>query len=143
MMTMYVSPNRRLMSLREAMNRMFEETYPEFQSTERESLLAVNVMVEDDAFTVKALVPGLNADDLSIEILNNTVAIRGEFPAEQGENARYLASELPVGRFARVINLPVDVEAGKVEANIKDGVLTLRIPKAEAHRPKTIKISAN
>jgi len=143
MMTMYVSPNRRLMSLREAMNRMFEETYPEFQSTERESLLAVTVMVEDDFFTVKALVPGLNADDLSIEILNNTVAIRGEFPAEQAESTRYLACELPAGRFARVINLPVDVEAGKVEANIKDGVLTLRIPKAEAHRPKTIKISAN
>jgi HSP20 family protein len=143
MMTMYVSPNRRLMSLREAMNRMFEETYPEFQSSERESLLAVNVMVEDDAFTVKALVPGLKADDLSIEILNNTVAIRGEFPAEQVESARYLASELPSGRFARVINLPVDVEAGKVEASIKDGVLNLRIPKAEAHRPKTIKISTN
>ena len=143
MMTMYVSPNRRLMSLREAMNRMFEETYPEFQSAEREALLAVNVMVEDDAFTVKALVPGLNADDLNIEILNNTVAIRGEFPAEQAETVRYLAYELPTGRFARVINLPVDVEAGKVEASIKEGVLTLRIPKAEAHRPKTIKISTN
>jgi HSP20 family protein len=142
-MTMYVSPNRRLVSLREAMNRMFDETYPEYQSADRESLLAVNVTVEDDAFTIQALVPGLKADDLSIEILNNTVAIRGEFTAEQPENARYLACELPTGRFARVINLPVDVEAGKVEANIKDGVLTLRIPKAEAHRPKTIKISAN
>jgi HSP20 family protein len=143
MMTIYVSPYRRLAGLREAMDRMFEETYPEFQPGERESLLAVNVLAEDDAFTIKALVPGLSAEDLSIEILNNTVAIRGEFLADAIENARYLACELPAGRFARVISLPVDVEAGKVEANIKDGVLTLRIPKAEAHRPKAIKINVN
>jgi HSP20 family protein len=143
MMTMYVSPYRRLAGLRQAMDRMFEETYPEFQSTERESLLAVNVLAEDEAFTIKMFVPGLTADDLSIEILNNTVAVRGEFPTDETENARYLANELPTGRFARVITLPVDVEAGKVEATIKDGLLTLRIPKAESHRPKTIKINVN
>jgi HSP20 family protein len=143
MMTMYVSPYRRLAGLRQAMDRMFDETYPEFQSAERESLLAVNVLAEDEAFTIKALVPGLSADDLSIEILNNTVAIRGEFATDEVENARCLANELPAGRFARVITLPVDVEAGKVEANIKDGVLSLRIPKAEAHRPKSIKINVN
>ena len=143
MMTMYVSPYRRLTSLREAMDRLFDESYPEFQQTERESLLAVNVSADDEAFTIKALVPGLNGDDLNIEILNNTVALRGEFKSDETENTRMLACELPAGRFARVITLPVDVDAAKVEAQIKDGVLVLRVPKAEAHRPKTIKINVN
>lgn len=143
MMTMYVSPYRRLTNLRQAMDRLFEESYPEYQANERESLLAVNVSSDDEAFTIKALVPGLNADDLNIEILNNTVALRGEFKFDDTDNARMLTCELPAGRFARVITLPVDVDASKVEAYIKDGVLTLRVPKAESHRPKTIKVNIN
>jgi HSP20 family protein len=51
--------------------------------------------------------------------------------------------ELPAGRFSRVITLPTALDAAKAEANIKDGVLILRVPKAEAHRPKTIKVTAD
>ena len=140
-MTLYISPYRRLANLRQAMDRMFEE---EFENTpnEREMTLALDVLAEDEAYTVRALVPGLEADDLNIEILNNTVAIRGEFKGSEEKEPKFLMNELPSGRFARVITLPTALDPAKAEANIKNGVLVLRVPKAEAHRPKAIKVTA-
>jgi HSP20 family protein len=88
------------------------------------------------------MVPGLEADDLEIEILNNTLAVRGEFKPVEGENVKFLMNELPSGRFARVITLPTALDPAKAEATIKNGILTLRVPKAEAHRPKAIKVTA-
>jgi HSP20 family protein len=141
-MTLYISPYRRLSNLRSAMDRLFEE---EFDNTpnEREMALALNVEADDEFYTIKALVPGLQADELGIEILNNTVAIRGEFKGDENDDNKYLMNELPTGRFGRVITLPTALDPAKAEANIKDGMLTLRVPKAEAHRPKTIKVKAS
>ena len=87
------------------------------------------------------MVPGLEADDLNIEILNNTVTIRGEFNNNEPEETRFLTCELPQGRFSRVVTLPVAVDSAKAEANMKNGLLNLRVPKAEAHRPKAIKVN--
>jgi HSP20 family protein len=142
-MNMYISPYRRLSNLRETMDRLIEESIADAQPTEREMTLAVDVRAADDDFVIRALVPGLQAEDLSIEILNNTVTLRGEFKGEEVENAKFLTCELPEGRFSRVVVLPVAVDSSKTEANLRDGVLTLRVPKAEAHRPKTIKINNN
>ncbi len=141
-MTIYLSPYRRLASLRQAMDRVLEESFADGDNRERMMLLSVDVQSDDDGYTIKAFVPGLKADDLEIEVINNTVTIRGEFKSEQAEDQKYLVSELPAGSFSRVFTLPTALESGKAEANIKDGVLTLRVPKAEAHRPKTIKVSA-
>src|SRR5512135_285686 len=131
-MTLYISPYRRLANLRHAMDRMFEE---EFENTpgEREMTLALDVLAEDEAYTLRALVPGLEAEDLSIEILNNTVTVRGEFKEQENKDVKFLMNELPSGRFARVITLPTALDPAKTEASIKNGVLTLRVPKAEAH----------
>jgi HSP20 family protein len=139
-MTYYITPYRRLNALRHAMDRMFDDTLAETTAPEREMLLAVDVQGTDESYTITALVPGLNADDLDIEVLNNTVTIRGEFKSNAQEEAKYLLCELPSGNFSRVIGLPTAVDAAKVEASIKDGVLTLTVPKAEAHRPKAIKV---
>ena len=139
-MTYYITPYRRLNALRHAMDRMFDDTLAETTAPEREMLLAVDVQGTDESYTITALVPGLNADDLDIEVLNNTVTIRGEFKSNAQEEAKYLLCELPNGNFSRVIGLPTAVDAAKVEASIKDGVLTLTVPKAEAHRPKAIKV---
>jgi HSP20 family protein len=140
------------------MNRMMEETLDEATPTEREMVLAVNVLADDEAYTISALVPGMEADDLEIEILNNTVTIRGEFKCADPEKVerteadhaagtgfvpnkqKYLLCELPAGSFSRLITLPTAVDAAKTEANIKNGVLSLHVPKAEAHRPRAIKV---
>jgi len=139
-MTFYISPQRRLVNLRQAMDRMMEETIADAPRSEREMLLAVDVQSSDEGYQIYALVPGLDASDLDIEILNNTVSIRGEFKSTAADDAKYLVCELPAGQFSRVINLPTALDASKAEAIIKNGVLSLNIPKEEAHRPKAIKV---
>ena len=104
----------------------------------REQLLNVNVRDEEDAFVLSALVPGLKADDLNIQVLEDVVRIEGEFQANEED---YLLRELPNGSFRRVLRMPVEIDADNVEAKINDGVLTLRLPKAESALPKKIKIA--
>lgn len=142
MMTMYISPYRRMSNIREAMDRLLEESLAESAPAEREMRLAVDVQAEDDAYIISALLPGLSAEDINIEVLNNTVSIRGEFRGTEKEESKYLLCELPAGRFSRVITLPTALDPAKAEANLKNGVFTLVVPKAEAHRPKVIKVSA-
>jgi HSP20 family protein len=142
MMTMYVSPYRRLSRMREAMNELLDQDLYETEPKEREMTLAVDVQARDEDYLIRALVPGLEADDINVEILNNTVSIRGEFEESEKENVKYLACELPNGRFSRMVTLPTALDPSKAEASLKNGVFTLLVPKAEAHRPKVIKISA-
>jgi HSP20 family protein len=100
--------------------------------------LSVDVREEDDAYILNALVPGLKAGDLNIQVLDDVVTIKGEFKADESE---YLMHELPHGSFSRTLRLPVSLDAGKAEARITDGVLTLRLAKAESARPRTIKVA--
>ena len=104
-----------------------------------EHRLAANVRDAEDAFVLTAFVPGLKADDLTINILEDVVSIEGEFKPDENET---LLRELPSGPFRRSLRLPASVDADKAEAKIADGVLTLRLPKAESSRPKKIKIAA-
>ncbi len=101
--------------------------------------LAADVRDEEEAFVLTALVPGLKADDLQINILEDVVRIEGEFKREDSE---YLMRELPAGPFQRALRLPAAVNAEKAEAKITDGVLTLRLPKAESALPRKIKVAA-
>ena len=142
-MTVYLTPYRRMATLRDVMNRLVDESLAETPVNEREMILAVDVQSDEDAYVITALLPGLDADDLNIEVLNNTVSLRGEFKSTEIEGGKYLISELPAGRFSRIITLPTALETTKAEAHMHNGVLSLRVPKAEAHRPKTIKVSAN
>jgi HSP20 family protein len=141
MTTFYISPYRRMSNFRDAMERLFEENLTDTVPNEREMVLAVDVYSEDDFFVITSLVPGLETDDLSIEILNNTVAIRGEFKTQAPQETKYLVNELPMGRFNRVVTLPVAVDPAKAEASLKNGILVLKVPKIEAHKPKTVKVS--
>ena len=100
--------------------------------------LAVDVREEADVYIINALVPGLKADELNIQVLDDVVTIQGEFKADESE---YLMRELPYGSFTRTLRLPVTLDASKAEAKITDGVLTLRLAKAESARPKTIKVA--
>jgi len=142
-MTFYVAPYRRMAAMRHAMNHWYNESMVDHEPAEREMLLAVDVEAGDEAYDITALVPGLDAEDLDIEVLNNTVTIRGEFKSGDENQTKYLVSELPCGRFSRVITLPTAADPEHVEATIKNGVLSLRIPKAEADRPKAIKVKSN
>ena len=139
MRTWYVSPNSRIARRPSyiARNPGVEE------AAEREIVLPVDVQSEGEAFMISAIVPGIESDDIDVEILNKTVSIRGQFSERvEDEQSKVLVSELPFGRFSRVLTLPTKLEPSEAVANLKDGVFTLRVPKAEQDRPQVIKISA-
>lgn len=138
-MTIYVTPFSRTARNRWMQRMMQDENYPEYQN---EVYFPVDVIAESDDFIVKALLPAVQADDLNIQIVNETVTIQGELKAIQDENVSYLLHELPGGHFSRTLTLPAQLDSTKADANLQDGVLTLRIPKAETARPKLIKVQA-
>ena len=140
MMTLYVSPYSRAVR----MGRRLEERIPTRNVSAREKVLAVDVKADEEAYTISALIPGIEADEINVEILKNTVSIRGEFnDDEENEKDNYLVSELPVGRFRRELTMPTAMDSSKADASLKNGVFTLRVPKAEIDRPKMIKINTN
>jgi HSP20 family protein len=118
-MTLYVQPSQ----LRRMTRRWAEESQQPQQLA-----LGVNVSEQDDAYVLSALVPGLKAEDLNIQVLENVVSIEGEY---QSAETDYLLNELPSGSFRRTLRMPTEIQAEKVEAKITDGVLTLNLPKPE------------
>jgi HSP20 family protein len=101
--------------------------------------LPVNIAEDENDFVLTALVPGLKAEDLNIRILEDIVTLTGEFMTDE---TTYVLRELPHGSFSRTLRLSASLDAGKAEAKIADGVLSLRLPKAESARPRTIEIKA-
>ncbi|NWG33704.1 MAG: Hsp20/alpha crystallin family protein [Chloroflexi bacterium] len=99
--------------------------------------LGVNIREEEEAYVLSALVPGLNAEDLNIQVLDDVVRIEGAYRQDEKQ---YLIQELPRGSFYRTLRLPAALDAERVEAKIADGILTLILPKAESAKPKKIKI---
>lgn len=113
-----------------------------WSEVEQEVYFPMDVLAEDDAYVISALLPGLKAEDLSVEVVNDTVIIQGELKVKRDEKARYLLQERPGGRFSRKLVLPDVLDAEKAQADLSNGVLTLRIPKAEGSKPKNIKITS-
>ena len=108
--------------------------------------LGINIREEDEAYVLSALVPGLKAEDLNIQVLEDVLRIEGEYqrsgPADKADEQSYLVRELPNGSFTRTLRLPSVIDADHVEAKIADGVLTLTLPKAESARPKKISVKS-
>jgi len=102
--------------------------------------LRLNVRDEAEAYVLTAFVPGLKAEDLKIQVLEDVVSIEGSYP---GDETEYMLRELPGGSFRRELRMPSALDTDKVDAKISDGILTLRLPKAENARPKRIKVAVN
>lgn len=109
------------------------------QQAVRPATMPVSVRDDNEAYVLTALVPGLKAEDLTIQVLEDVVTIEGQVPEAQGE---FLLQELPSGAFRRELRLPAPLDANSVEARIADGVLSVRLPKAESARPRNIKVVA-
>ena len=101
----------------------------------------IDIKDEGEAYTFSALLPGLTAEDVNIQIQSNVVTLQGELKHERDEKASYLLVERPSGKFNRSIELPDAVDAAKAEASLVNGVLTLRLPKAEEAKPRSIKVN--
>ena len=96
--------------------------------------LPVDVVATDNDYVIHAIVPGLKPEDLNIEITDQTLTIQGETKAPEG--GEYLLDEICYGKFSRTLALDADLDSSKAEAHIENGLLTLRVPKAESAKPK-------
>jgi len=137
------NPWRDVVSLREAMDRLFEESYVPSERGEARSgqrlRLPLDVYETSEEIVIKASLPGLTGEDVDILIEGDSLTIRGELQAPL-ENVNYLFQERAYGSFARTLtmNIPIDVE--KAEAEFENGILTLTLPKAEETKPKVIEV---
>jgi HSP20 family protein len=138
-----------IVSLREAMNTLLEESFVRPRpgapaGPGLASSLALDVQETPEQFTVTASVPGVPASAIDIVVLGDTLRIRGhrqEDTEESGEGGRWLLRERRVGPFERTVTLPTTVDAERASAAFQDGVLTITLPKAEIATPKTIPVS--
>jgi HSP20 family protein len=139
------SPWRDAMTLREAMDQLFEESFvrPERRlgagSLERPFRLPLDVYATPEEIVIIASLPGLTPDEVDITIDGDALTIRGELRSPL-ENVEYLFQERADGAFSRTLTLNVPVQADKAEAVFENGVLTLTLPKAEETKPKVIKV---
>jgi HSP20 family protein len=101
----------------------------------------VNLTENKDAFFIRAELPGVEKDDLTIQAAANSVSVSGErkIPKEE-EGARYHRREREAGKFSRMITLGSEIQPDKVEATLKNGILTITVPKAEIAKPKQITV---
>jgi len=140
-------PFRDLISLREAMDRLFEESFvrprTDWLAPAKEGTLAVDMYTTDESVVVKAAIPGVKPEDIDISITGDTLTIKGEIRAEQEvAEEKYIRRECRYGAFSRSLTLPTAVVSDKAEAEFENGVLTLTLPKAEEAKTKTITIKA-
>lgn len=140
-------PFSELMSLRQAMDRLFEGSVvrlARFLPALSEKLTpSVDIYQDLDKLTVKVTLPGLKSEDVSIDINNGVLTIKGEVKSEEEvKEEDYLYQERCYGSFCRGFNLPSGLQTDKADATMEDGILTLNIPKAEEAKPRTIKIKA-
>ncbi len=137
-------PFREAVSLREAMDRLFEDSFTpsrrQADGNERTWRLPLDAYVTNDEIIVLANMPGVKPEDVEITIEGDTLTIRGERPRPL-ENVDYVMQERPFGKFQRTLNINIPVDANRAEARYDSGLLTLVIPKAEAAKPRVIPVA--
>lgn len=137
-------PMREMMSLREAMDRLFDDAFTRPLSFSGVSgVPAIDMYQTNDDVVVKATLPGLKPEDVDITVTGETLTLRGEFKREnEQKESNYHIRESRLGSFERSILLPTDVKADKAKADFENGVLTISMPIAEEVKPKSIMIKA-
>jgi HSP20 family protein len=137
-------PAREMMTLREAMDRLFDEAFTHPLSIrDGWSAPAIDMYQTDDEIVVKASLPGFKADDVQINITGDVLTLKGEIRQEEEKKEKaWHMREQRWGSFERSVALPANVVADRASADFENGVLTITLPKAEEARPRTISVKA-
>ena len=141
-------PFRDLFVTQDRFNRLFNETFSRAFGDEetpvRNWAPAVDIFENDSNIVLKAELPGIDPKDVEVRVEDNTLYLKGERKFEkETKEENYHRIERAYGSFARSFSLPNSIDAEKVAADYKDGLLTLTLPKREEAKPKTIKISVS
>lgn len=139
-------PFREMTSLRDAMDRLFEDSFvrpTRLWPGQLVGEIPIDMYQTANDVVVKASLPGVKPEEVDISITGDTLTIRGEHKEEhEAKQEDYFCKERRYGAFSRSVMLPVQVKTDKAEATFENGTLTLTLPKAEEVKPKQIKIKA-
>jgi HSP20 family protein len=147
MSIMKYNPFSELVSLRQVMDRLFEDSLvrpANYLPAFTEKLApTVDIYQAKDAVRVKAVLPGLKSDDISVDIKEGVLTIKGEVKNEEEvKEEDYLYQERRYGNFCRSFTLPNGLQVDKADAVMEDGILTIDIPRVEGVKSRTIQIKA-
>lgn len=141
-------PATEFSAMRNAMDRIFEQSFgrfPAFRPSEElgPASVGLDVIENGENFVVKAALPGVNPDDVDINIEDDVLSIRGEFQQKEEEKgeSNFIRRELRYGSFQRQLRLPPTVDAEHAEASFEHGMLTLTLPKKPEARARSLKIT--
>lgn len=139
-------PQRELFNWRTPMNRLFDEFLAPTQWSEDSQSLwnwnpAVDIMDHDDHIVITAEIPGVDKKDISVDVKDRVLTLRGERSSDnEVKEDRFYRRERTFGKFERSFTLPAAVDPDNIEAEYKDGVLKIEVPKPEGHKPRQISV---
>ncbi len=142
-------PFREMLTWNRAMERMLDQFYDDGELTYSDQFnlrLPLDVIENDNEYIVKANIAGINPDNIEITYTNNNLTIKGEVRDEREEteeDGKYHLRERRFGSFSRTISMPGTVDVEHIQAETKDGVLELHLPKKEEVKPKRIEVKVN
>ncbi len=138
-------PFRDLLDLQDRMNKLFEESFRRFRSTDLDLaggfVPAVDIYETDNEIVLKAEIPGVSKEDIKIEVQDGVITLKGEKKVEKEvKEENYHRIERAYGSFQRSFSLPSNVDRDRIKAAYKDGVLEVVLPKKEEAKPREVKI---
>jgi len=137
------NPFNEALSLREAMDRLFEDSFisPRLSNSFSSRGVGANLFETPEGFIFQLPMPGVKPENVEITVQQNTVALKWETKVQVPENATAHWTGFQSGQFQQSFTLPSPINADHVEASYNDGILTLNLPKAEHARARTIKVN--
>lgn len=137
-------PFRGLSNFHSVFDDLFDESFGRARVSASNRYPAADVLESKDAYLIRAELPGMKKEDINVEVKDGALSISGERKAEQpAEGVEYRHVERLAAKFRRSFSLPETVKHDGIEAAYKDGVLEIRVPKAEEAKPRQIEISVH
>ncbi|UNU21930.1 Hsp20/alpha crystallin family protein [Microcoleus vaginatus PCC 9802] len=142
MLMRYWQPFTEIETIREQLDKVFDQRATTRDNSEATWMPALELADAGDNFVLKAQLPGIDPKDIDVQVTREAISISGERRYENtDEKPRYVRSEFRYGKFHRVLPLPAHIENDSVQAEYKDGILTLTLPKVTKARNKVVKIN--
>jgi HSP20 family protein len=141
-------PFQEALTLHDAMNQLFAQSFvrPGWAATSSSALsVPVDVFETEQGYQVRALLPGMQPQDIELTVQQNTLSIKGEYhpSVQEGQQVTWLMQEIGSGTFERTLTFPKPIDAEKLETSYEHGVLSILVPLSESSRPKRISITGS
>lgn len=137
----YSDPFETLMQLQQALDSFRTSSWLSTSTSGAGGFPPLNVFAKGDDIVIVAEAPGLNKDDLDIQVKGRTIQIAGTKAVTYGDRASLHRRERTTGRFSRSLSLPVEIDGENVRAEYRDGMLAIFLPRAEHDKPRSVKIA--